>query len=56
MKVILENITIDGLKFVSHHISDYLPMQGTLQKDREDMINKVAYILESRDTKYLRSR
>lgn len=55
MKIIFENISIDGLKFVSHHASNYLPIQGILQKDREDMIRTVEYILESRDSKYLRS-
>ena len=55
MKIIFENISIDGLKFVSNHASNYLPIQGTLRKDREELIETVEYILETRDNKYLRS-
>jgi len=55
MKIVFENISIDGLKFVSQHASNYLPIQGTLQKDRTDMIKTVDCILQTRDTKYLRN-
>ncbi len=55
MKIVFENIRIDGLKFVSQHASNYLPIQGTLQKDRTDMIKTVDCILQTRDTKYLRN-
>lgn len=34
MKQIFENITIDNLKFVGAHASNYLPVSGTLQRDR----------------------
>ncbi|MDD4561894.1 MAG: radical SAM protein [Syntrophomonadaceae bacterium] len=55
MKWIFENITIDGLKFVGAHASNYLPVSGTLQKDRQKMLDVVNNVLESQDKRYLRS-
>jgi radical SAM superfamily enzyme YgiQ (UPF0313 family) len=55
MKWIFENITIDGLKFVGSHASNYLPISGTLQKDRQKMLDTVNKVLESQDKRYLRS-
>jgi radical SAM superfamily enzyme YgiQ (UPF0313 family) len=55
MKIIFENITIDNLKFVGAHASNYLPVSGTLQRDREKMLNIVNRVLESKDMSALRS-
>lgn len=55
MKEILEHITIDGLIFRSNHVSNYLPVKGELQKDRQKMIDLINGVLETRDEKYLRS-
>ena len=55
MKIVLENISVDGLNFVSQHASNYLPLKGTLQKDRDEMIKTLDYILQTRDGKYLRN-
>lgn len=55
MKWIFENITIDELKFVGSHASNYLPISGTLQKDRQQMLDMVNKVLESQDKRYLRS-
>jgi len=55
MKGIFENITIDGLKFVGSHASNYLPISGTLQKDRQQMLDMVNKVLESQDKRYLRN-
>lgn len=55
MKIIFENISIDNLKFVGSHASNYLPIKGTLQKDKADMIKTVQEVLQKRDAKYLRS-
>lgn len=55
MKWIFENITIDGLKFVGSHASNYLPISGTLQKDRQQMLDMVNKVLESQDKRYLRN-
>lgn len=55
MKVMLEAITVDPIKFVGAHASNYLPISGTLQKDKKDMLQKIEHVLSTRDTRYLRS-
>ena len=55
MKIIFENITIDHLKFVGIHASNYLPVNGTLQRDRQRMIDTVNDVLTSRDSSAIRS-
>ncbi|MBT4637931.1 MAG: radical SAM protein [Deltaproteobacteria bacterium] len=50
MKTLFENITIDNLKFVGTHVSNFLPITGTLQKDKQEMIDLVDSVLETRDT------
>ncbi len=55
MKLMLENITADNLKFVGTHVSNYLPITGTLQADKEKMIALLDYVLKSRDEKMIRS-
>lgn len=55
MKVIFENITVDNLKFVGSHASNYLPVTGTLQKDKQNMLDIVNHVLENRDMRYLRN-
>lgn len=54
MKRIFENITMDNLKFVGTHASNYLPVTGTLQKDKQKMIAMVDQVLAARDEKLLR--
>ncbi|MBC2714775.1 MAG: radical SAM protein [Desulfobacteraceae bacterium] len=55
MKLMFENITMDNLKFVGVHASNYLPVSGTLQKDKAKMLDAVNAVLETRDTGALRS-
>jgi radical SAM superfamily enzyme YgiQ (UPF0313 family) len=55
MKTIFENITIDNLKFVGIHASNYLPVNGTLQRDRKRMIDTVNEVLAARDPSAIRS-
>ena len=54
MKTIFENITMDNLKFVGAHASNFLPISGTLQKDRAKMIATVNHVLQNRDERLLR--
>ncbi len=54
MKIIFENITIDNLKFVGVHASNYLPINGTLQKDKAKMLGMINQILNSGDTRMLK--
>jgi len=55
MKIIFENISIDNLKFVGSHASNYLPIKGTLQKDKAAMVQMVDKVLQSKDSSYLRN-
>lgn len=55
MKLMFEGITIDNLKFVGVHASNYLPVSGTLQRDKEKMLATVNAVLETRDKNALRS-
>lgn len=55
MKIIFENISIDNLRFVGSHASNYLPIQGTLQQDKAAMVQMVDKVLQSKDTRYLRN-
>jgi len=55
MKIMMEAITADSIKFVGAHASNYLPISGTLQKDKKDLLQKIEHVLDTRDTRYLRS-
>lgn len=54
MKILIENINADNLKFVGVHVSNYLPVSGTLQKDRAQMISMIDHVLQNRDERLLR--
>jgi radical SAM superfamily enzyme YgiQ (UPF0313 family) len=54
MKQILENITVNNIKFVGTHASNYLSVTGTLQKDQQKMISAIDAVLESGDERMLR--
>lgn len=54
MKQIFENITADNMKFIGTHASNYLPVIGTLQKDKQRMIDAVDVVLKSRDESLIR--
>jgi radical SAM superfamily enzyme YgiQ (UPF0313 family) len=55
MKLMIEHITMDDLKFVGAHASNYLPVNGTIQKDRAKMLSMIQRILDTRDMSALRS-
>ena len=54
MKQIFENITVDNMKFVGTHASNYMSITGTLQKDKQKMIAAVDDVLKNRDERMLR--
>lgn len=55
MESMIEHITIEDLKFVGAHASNYLPVNGTLQKDKAKMLSTIRDILDTRDMLALRS-
>ena len=54
MKVLFEYITLDDLRFVGVHASNYLPINGTLQRDKQRMLAAIDSVLETRDRGMLR--
>ena len=54
MRVLFEHITLDNLRFVGIHASNYLPINGTLQRDREKILATIDRVLETRDRNMLR--
>ncbi len=54
MRTLFDNITIDNLKFVGVHASNYLPINGTLQRDKARMLATVDEVLDTRDGNRLR--
>lgn len=54
MRILFEHITLDNLKFVGVHASNYLPINGTLQRDREKILATIDRVLETRDRGMLR--
>lgn len=54
MKIMIENISIDNLKFIGAHASNYLPVSGDLQKDKDRMLAMVSGVLEKQDMSALR--
>ena len=54
MKQIFENITVDNMKFVGTHASNYMYITGTLQKDKQKMIAAVDGVLKNRDESMIR--
>jgi hypothetical protein len=53
MKILIENINTDNLKFVGAHASNFLPISGTLQKNRAKMLATVDHLLQNRDERLL---
>jgi radical SAM superfamily enzyme YgiQ (UPF0313 family) len=48
LKLLLEAITVDNLKYVGNHVSNYLPMMGILQQDRALMLGRIDRVLSLR--------
>ena len=55
MKTMFEHLTIDNLKFVGIHASNYLPINGTLQRDKGKMLAMIDEVLSTKDSGRLRS-
>ncbi|MBN2160217.1 MAG: radical SAM protein [Spirochaetes bacterium] len=54
MKILFENLTVDNMKFVGIHASNYLPINGILQKDRDAMLSTINAALSGDDRIRLR--
>ena len=54
MKILFEHITLDNLRFVGVHASNYLPINGSLQRDKQQMLATIDSVLETRNRGMLR--
>ena len=54
MKVIIENLEVDNCEWRSNHASNYLPIKGRLQKDKEKMLALINSVLKNQDDRFLR--
>jgi radical SAM superfamily enzyme YgiQ (UPF0313 family) len=54
MKILFEELNVDSMKFVGIHASNYLPINGTLMKDKDSMLATINSILISRDESSIR--
>jgi radical SAM superfamily enzyme YgiQ (UPF0313 family) len=55
MRIMINNITADNIKFVGTHASNYLPVTGMLQKDKKSMLDTIDHVLNSRDKQLIRN-
>jgi radical SAM superfamily enzyme YgiQ (UPF0313 family) len=54
MKILFEELNVDNMKFVGIHASNYLPINGTLLKEKEKMLATINSILMTRDESSIR--
>ncbi len=54
MRILIENLELDGSEFRSNHASNYLPIKGRFPEDKEQIIKLIDSIIESKDVKFLR--
>lgn len=54
MKILFEDLNVDNMKFVGIHASNYLPINGTLLKDKEKMLDTINSILTNKDESSIR--
>jgi len=46
-RMLVEGIELDGLHFTSNHVSNFLPLKGTLKEDRARMLSEIDAALQS---------
>lgn len=54
LQLLLENVHLTGCVFRSNHASNYLPLRGTLNKDRDKLVNLIDTALKTPDRVPLR--
>jgi radical SAM superfamily enzyme YgiQ (UPF0313 family) len=54
MKTLVEHLDLSECVFRTNHASNYLPIGGTLNKDRERILEVIESVLDGRDEKSLR--
>lgn len=54
MRILIENLEVQGTEFRSNHASNYLPIKGRLPEDKQKMLNLINDMISKNDRKYLR--
>lgn len=54
MRIMIENLELQGSEFRSNHASNYLPIKGRLPEDKQKILNLINDIIAKNDRGYLR--
>jgi radical SAM superfamily enzyme YgiQ (UPF0313 family) len=54
MRILIENLEVQGTEFRSNHASNYLPIKGRLPEDKQKILALINDIIAKNDRKYLR--
>lgn len=54
LKMIIENLELSECIFRTNHASNYLPIGGTLSRDKDRMLSTISSVLETKDESVLR--
>lgn len=54
MRIMIENLDVQGTEFRSNHASNYLPIKGRFPGDKAKILQMIEQIIASNDKKYLR--
>ena len=54
MRIMIENLEVQGSEFRSNHASNYLPIKGRLPDDKQKILDLINHIINTNDRRYLR--
>jgi radical SAM superfamily enzyme YgiQ (UPF0313 family) len=54
MRIMIENLEVEGSEFRSNHASNYLPIKGRLPDDKQAILDLINDIIAKNDRRYLR--
>ena len=54
LKILIEHLDLTECVFRTNHASNYLPLKGTLNHDRAEMLNVLKHVINSHDSSILR--
>jgi len=54
LRIIIEGLNVQGTEFRSNHASNYLPIGGSLPKDKEKILALIQHIIDTNDRSYFR--
>ncbi|HWQ76783.1 MAG TPA: radical SAM protein [Syntrophomonas sp.] len=54
MRILIENLEVQGTEFRSNHASNYLPIKGRLPEDKQKILKLINDMIDKNDRKYLR--